>query len=101
MTFTKLWKTFLNSCFKEMANKKTKWKGSQSLNSIGISSRGFIHSNVSKKHIASLSDIDCKKLKCSLQEHDHIVKSEKIGDRDLNFSISIEAILKPLYSQKR
>ena len=84
-----------------MANKKTKWKGSQSLNSIGISSRGFIHSNVSKKHIASLSDIDCKKLKCSLQEHDHIVKSEKIGDRDLNFSISIEAILKPLYSQKR
>ena len=40
-------------------------------------------------------------MKCSLQEHDNIVKSEKIGDTDLNFSISIEPILKPLYSQKR
>ena len=40
-------------------------------------------------------------MKMFLQEHDNIVKSEKISDTDLNFPISIEPILKLLYSQKR
>ena len=61
MTFTKFWRTFLNSCFKEIANKKTEWKGSQSINSIGISWRGFIHSNVKKVYCFSLSDTGYKK----------------------------------------
>ena len=43
ITFAKFWRIFLSSCFKKIANKKTKWKGSQSIDSIGISSRGFTH----------------------------------------------------------
>ena len=63
MTFAKFWRAFVNRCFKEIANKISKWKRSQSINSTGISSHGFIfiNSNVKRAYCSSLSDNDYKK----------------------------------------
>ena len=37
---------------------------------------GFIHSSVKRAYCSSLSDLGYKKRKCSLKEHDNIVKSK-------------------------
>ena len=91
MTFAKFRRIFLNSCFKEITNKrKPEWKGSQhrnfiGINSIGISSCGFIYSSVSR----GLSSLGYKKWKCSLQEHDNIVKSKKLATQIWIFQLAL------------
>ena len=92
--FAKFWRTFLSSCFKEIA------KGSQLINNIEISSYRFIYWSVKKAYCPSLSDLGYKKWKCCLQGHNNI-KVRKNGITDLNFSIGIKPILKPLYSEMR
>ena len=87
--YAKFWKTLLSSCFKEIA------KGSQLINNIEISSYRFIYWSVKKAYCPSLSDLGYKKWKCCLQGHNNI-KVRKNSITDLNFSICIKPILKPL-----
>ena len=55
---------------------------SQLINSKGIPSRSFLHSNFKRAYCSSLTGFGFKEIKLSLQEHDNIVHS-KVCD---NFS---------------
>ena len=61
------------------------------INNIGISLYGFIYWSVKRAYCSSLSDFGYK--------NESVVW--KIGNTDLNFSIGIEPILKPLYLERR
>ena len=55
LIFAKFWWTLLDSCFKDIANKrKTEWKTWKLINIVGISSCGFVFSNVKSAYCSSL-----------------------------------------------